>query len=66
MQKQMKGEKFLAKTVPEVLTSGNHQKIDEWRRRSSLINTFLKRPELLNQEDMKEAEKIISEEKAEK
>ncbi len=59
-------EKFLAKTVPEVLTSGNHQKIDEWRRRSSLINTFLKRPELLNQEDMKEAEKIISEEKTEK
>ena len=59
-------EEFLGKTVPEVLTSGNHQKIDEWRRRSSLINTFLKRPELLNQEDMKEAEKIISEEKAEK
>lgn len=59
-------EEFLGKTVPEVLTSGNHQKIDEWRRRSSLINTFLKRPELLNQEDIIEAERIISEEKAEK
>ena len=59
-------EEFHGKTVPEVLTSGNHQKIDEWRRKSSLVNTFLKRPELLNQEDMKEAEKIISEEKAEK
>ena len=55
-------EEFLGKTVPEVLTSGNHQKIDEWRRRSSLINTFLKRPELLNEKDLKEAEKIISEE----
>ena len=59
-------EEFLGKIVPEVLTSGNHQKIDEWRRRSSLINTFLKRPELLNQEDIIEAERIISEEKAEK
>ena len=59
-------EEFLGKTVPEVLTSGNHQKIDEWRRRSSLINTFLKRPELLNQENIIEAERIISEEKAEK
>ena len=59
-------EEFLGKTVPEVLTSGNHQKINEWRRKSSLVNTFLKRPELLNQEDMKDAEKIISEEKAEK
>ena len=56
-------EEFLGKTVPEVLTSGNHQKIDEWRRRSSLINTFLKRPELLSQEDIREAEKIISEDK---
>ena len=59
-------EEFLGKTVPEVLTSGNHKKIDEWRRRSSLINTFLKRPELLNQENIIEAERIISEEKAEK
>ena len=50
------------KKVPEILASGNHQKIDEWRRKSSLINTFLKRPELLNEKDLKEAEKIISEE----
>ena len=56
-------EEFLGKTVPEVLTSGNHQKINEWRRKSSLVNTFLKRPELLSQEDIREAEKIISEDK---
>ena len=55
-------EEFLGKKVPEILASGNHQKIDEWRRKSSLINTFLKRPELLNEKDLKEAEKIISEE----
>ena len=55
-------EEFHGKKVPEILASGNHQKIDEWRRKSSLINTFLKRPELLNEKDLKEAEKIISEE----
>jgi len=53
-------EEFHGKKVPEILASGNHQKIDEWRRKSSLINTFLKRPELLNEKDLKEAEKIIS------
>ena len=55
-------EEFHGKKVPEILASGNHQKIDEWRRKSSLTNTFLKRPELLNEKDLKEAEKIISEE----
>ena len=55
-------EEFEGERVPEVLLSGHHQKIDEWRRKSSLINTFLKRPELLNEKDLKEAEKIISEE----
>lgn len=55
-------EEFHGIKVPEILASGNHQKIDEWRRKSSLINTFLKRPELLNEKDLKEAEKIISEE----
>lgn len=52
-------EEFLGKKVPEVLTSGNHKKIEEWRKKSSLINTFLKRPELLGIEDIKEAENII-------
>ena len=55
-------EKFNGKRVPEVLTSGNHQKIEQWRRKSSLINTFLKRPELLDNEKIEEAKKIISEE----
>ena len=33
--------------VPEVLLSGNHEKIMKWRKRESLRNTFIKRPELL-------------------
>lgn len=32
--------------VPKVLLSGNHKEIDQWRLKSSLIRTFLKRPDL--------------------
>lgn len=35
-------------TVPDVLLSGNHQKIDEWRRIKALEKTRLKRPDLLD------------------
>ncbi len=55
-------EEFLGKKIPEVLASGNHQNVDEWRRKSSLVNTFLKRPELLNEQETEEAQKIISQE----
>lgn len=33
--------------VPEVLLSGHHEKINQWRLETSLIRTFLKRPDLL-------------------
>ncbi len=33
--------------VPEVLLSGNHEAIRQWRRQTSLIQTFLKRGDLL-------------------
>ena len=52
-------EIFLGKQVPEVLKSGNHKKIEEWRRNNSLLNTLKKRPDLLNEEDMAETENII-------
>lgn len=51
-------EMFLGKKVPEILQSGNHQKIEEWRRNSSLKNTLLKRPDLLSKEDKEKAKKI--------
>jgi tRNA (guanine37-N1)-methyltransferase len=38
---------FESSTVPEVLLTGNHQEIENWRRESALIRTFLKRPDLL-------------------
>jgi len=33
--------------VPDVLLSGNHKDIENWRLEASLIRTFLKRPDLL-------------------
>ena len=41
-------EEFDNKNVPDVLLSGNHQEIEEWRNKKSLIQTFLRRPDLLN------------------
>jgi tRNA (guanine37-N1)-methyltransferase len=32
--------------IPEVLRSGDHAKIDEWRKRQSKIDTRLRRPDL--------------------
>ncbi|TFB23231.1 tRNA (guanosine(37)-N1)-methyltransferase TrmD [Filobacillus milosensis] len=37
---------FRGMTVPEVLTSGNHQKIEEWRKYESLKRTYSRRPDL--------------------
>jgi tRNA (guanine37-N1)-methyltransferase len=38
---------FRGLTVPEVLFSGNHKKIEAWRRRKALEKTRRKRPDLL-------------------
>jgi len=38
---------FKNSQVPEVLLSGNHEAIRQWRRQASIIRTFLKRPDLL-------------------
>ena len=42
-----KPENFDSMLVPEVLLSGNHQKIEQWRKENSLLKTFIKRPDLL-------------------
>ncbi|MBM7698353.1 tRNA (guanine37-N1)-methyltransferase [Kurthia huakuii] len=38
---------FRGMKVPDVLMSGNHAKIDEWREEQSLKRTFERRPDLL-------------------
>ncbi len=39
---------FRGMNVPEVLFSGNHKKIEDWREKKSLEKTRLKRPDLLD------------------
>ena len=54
-------EIFLDKKVPEVLLSGHHENINKWRRHQALINTYLKRPDLLKEIELsKEDKKILS------
>ncbi len=45
---------FRGKKVPEVLLSGHHKKISEYRRKEAIKLTYERRPELLNDEDIVE------------
>jgi tRNA (guanine37-N1)-methyltransferase len=47
--------------VPEVLLSGHHRKIENWRLESSLMRTLLKRPELLHGRELNNREREILE-----
>ena len=42
--------------VPEVLLSGNHQKIIKWRRDQSIKKTYLNRPDLINKSKLSDEE----------
>lgn len=42
--------------VPEVLLSGNHKKIETWRKKQSLKTTLLNRPDLLEKKDLSQEE----------
>ena len=56
-------EIFNGKKVPDVLLSGNHQKINDWRKEQSLKITYLKRPDLLNENEKNLAEILIKQDK---
>lgn len=44
-------------TVPEILLSGDHGKVDAWRRRQRLLRTLARRPDLLAEADLTAAER---------
>lgn len=48
--------KFMNKEVPNVLLSGNHKKVEQWRKEQSIIRTFNKRPELLKEAELNKKE----------
>ena len=53
---------FEGQKVPEVLTSGNHQKIAEWRHKEALRATYLYRPDMLADRELTDEEKRMLEE----
>jgi tRNA (guanine37-N1)-methyltransferase len=47
---------FEGRSVPEVLLSGHHEEVAQWRRADALMRTLVKRPDLLEQAAFSEQE----------
>jgi tRNA (guanine37-N1)-methyltransferase len=45
--------------VPDVLVSGDHARVAQWRREQSLIRTLNRRPDLLDKAELDEADRIL-------
>ena len=50
-------EEWNGKKVPPILLSGNHAKVDEWRREQSILRTKSRRPDLLAQAELTDKER---------
>lgn len=50
---------FQGDKVPDILYSGNHEAIDKWRRKQSLLLTKKHRPDLFSQLDLSKADKKL-------
>lgn len=48
---------FRGSKVPDVLLSGDHKKIDKWRREQALLRTLHKRPEMLETAELTKEDK---------
>lgn len=55
-------EEFRGMRVPEVLLSGHHKNIEEWRRRESIKRTLERRPDLLAEANLDKKERKFLEE----
>ena len=53
--------------MPPILLSGNHAKVDQWRRKQSILRTRRRRPDLYERLDLssKADQKILKELRAE-
>jgi len=52
-----KPPEFRGWKVPDVLASGNHAKIEQWRREQALERTFHRRPDMLEKADLSEKDR---------
>jgi len=59
-------ENFNSESVPGVLLSGDHKKIQEWKDDQALIRTFKRRPELLKNVKLTKKQKKLLEDLASK
>jgi tRNA (guanine37-N1)-methyltransferase len=55
-------EEFEGRRVPEILLSGDHQKIHRWRLKQALGRTWLRRPELLERLELDKEQQVLLEE----
>ncbi|MCK5554577.1 MAG: tRNA (guanosine(37)-N1)-methyltransferase TrmD [Deltaproteobacteria bacterium] len=53
---------FRGKRVPEVLVSGDHRQITQWRRKEALKRTLIRRPDLLEKANLPEDDLTLLEE----
>ena len=51
------------RAVPEILLSGNHEKVNQWRRKQSLRRTKARRPDMYEKLDLssKQDQKLLKE-----
>jgi len=52
-------QEYLGMAVPDVLVSGNHKRIEEWRKREAALRTLERRPDLLDTGCLSDEEKKI-------
>ena len=55
-------QEFAGRSVPEVLTSGNHEQVRRWQLKQRLGQTWLKRPDLLAQQSLNGQEQTLLDE----
>ncbi|WP_456112171.1 tRNA (guanosine(37)-N1)-methyltransferase TrmD [Roseburia inulinivorans] len=51
-------EEWMGKKVPSILLSGDHKKVDEWRREQAILRTIERRPDLLKKAELTKKEQI--------
>jgi len=54
-----KPETYKGHKVPEILRSGHHKNIEDWRQKESIKRTYLKRPDLIKKIKLTDQEKAI-------
>jgi len=57
-----KPAEFRGWKVPEILLSGDHGKIEKWRREQALQRTFTKRPDMIEKAELSEKDRRFVEE----